>query len=191
MPHVTDIPILAPEPSARQRMAKFVKERLGGTTHCVVLFPGGTQLLNHWPVAHFTALARKLSSEGVGVCVIGGRTEVNAARQIVEYAGNGVCDLADRLPMPDVIGLLSLVSAYVGNSSGPTHVAAALGTPCVALYRRNDAQRFSPRGPGRIRVLHSAVECISCERAGSGHHTCMAALAPEIVFEAVREAIRS
>lgn len=191
VPHITDTPTLAPEHSAVQRMVKFFKERLVGTTPCVVLFPGGTQLANHWPVEHYAALARKLHGEGLGVCVIGGRTEVNAARRIVENVGNGVCNLADRLSMQDVMGLLSLVSAYVGNASGPTHVAAALGTPCVALYRRNDTKRFSPRGPGRIRVLHSAVECIPCERTGSGRHTCMAALAPEMVFEAVLESIRS
>jgi len=54
-----------------------------------------------------------------------------------------------------VVALSAGAAAYVGNDSGPTHLAAALGTPTVAIFGPTDPVQFAPRGRS-VRVIHAA-----------------------------------
>jgi len=51
-----------------------------------------------------------------------------------------------------VAGLLRRAALYVGNDSGITHMAAAVGVPVVALFGPTDPARWAPQG-GRVEVL--------------------------------------
>jgi len=188
-PCATRAPSLAPSGEAVRHVTTMVQQRFVDAKRFVALFPGGTLPEKHWPVARYSELAGRLSRQGFGVCVIGGKAEVEDAQQIAEAAGTNGSNLAGSLSLPDLVALLSMASAYVGNDSGPTHVAAAVGIPCVALFGPVDVERFRPRGSGPIRVLRSEAECVPCRLAIVGHHTCMGALSLEAVWEAVLEII--
>lgn len=54
----------------------------------------------------------------------------------------------------ELAGFLSVCEAYVGNDSGVTHLAAALGIPVVALYGPTDPETWGARGP-RVTILRS------------------------------------
>ncbi len=49
---------------------------------------------------------------------------------------------------------MSAASHYIGNDSGITHLAAALGTPTLALFGPTDPAQWAPRGP-HVRILHT------------------------------------
>ena len=49
---------------------------------------------------------------------------------------------------------LASARAYIGNDSGVTHLAAAVGTPLVAIFCTTDAMVWGPRGRGAVRILH-------------------------------------
>jgi len=184
---LVNVPSVSPDGDLVMQMSLLLKKQFPSVTQVVAIFPGGTQAVNRWAVTNYGTLAMMLSQEGLGVCVLGGQAEEHAARKIVEMAGKNAVSLAGHLSLEEVMALLSVVSIYVGNSSGPTHLAAALGIPCIGLFRAGDVHRFRPRGPGLIRVLHSRVECTACKGINKGRHICLETLPIEVVFKALMD----
>ncbi|MCK5597114.1 MAG: glycosyltransferase family 9 protein, partial [Candidatus Eisenbacteria sp.] len=60
-------------------------------------------------------------------------------------------------------GVASLASAFVGNDSGPLHIAASQGTPVVALFGPSTPERYAPRG-SVLRVLWTHPPCSPCSQ---------------------------
>jgi len=126
-----------------------------------------------WPVGRFVRLAGGLAVPTV--FLVG---PVERERLAVEATDSlrGAGVLLDGLPLADLAGVLAAAVAYVGNDSGPTHLAAAVGTPVVALFGRSDPLQFAPRThPG------GAVEVV--------RHESLSALPVALVDRAVRRAL--
>jgi ADP-heptose:LPS heptosyltransferase len=139
----------------------------------VVLNPGAGRADKRWPVAHFAALARKLTQDaGAHVLVTWGPGEEAAARAIVAGAAATLAPPTDLEALP---ALLRRASVMVAADTGPLHMAVALGTPCVGLYGPTSAARNGPYGPGH--------------RALSSPDGMMRSLSPAAVLAAVVEAL--
>jgi heptosyltransferase I len=108
------------------------------------------------------------------VLVTWGPGEEGPARAIVAASAGAV--LAPPTDLDALLALLRRASVVVAADTGPLHMAAALGTPCVGLYGPTAAERNGPYGAGH-RTLASPDGT-------------MAALAPAPVLAAVREALR-
>lgn len=126
----------------------------------VVLNPGAGRADKRWPVERFCALAGRLADEkAVTVLVAWGPGEEPLARAIVEGVGPPRALLAPPTDVAELVALLRRAGATVSGDSGPLHLAAAVGSPCVGLYRPsattwNDAGRNGPWGT-RHRVVQS------------------------------------
>jgi lipopolysaccharide heptosyltransferase I len=141
----------------------------------VVLNPGAGRADKRWPVEHFAVLARRLAlEENAQVLVVWGPGEDAAARAIV--GGAGVATLAPPTDLDALLALLRRASVVVAADTGPLHLAAALGTPCVGLYGPTSADRNGPYGQGH-RTLASPDGTLR-------------AVTPERVLAAVVEALR-
>jgi heptosyltransferase III len=140
----------------------------------VAIHPGSGSATKNWPVAGFLGLARRLLGDAVAqpVFVVGEADDREAAQLRKEAPGVTVIEGLD---LPHVAGILSNCRAFVGNDSGITHLAAAVGLPVVALFGPSDPARWGPRGP-RVRIL----------RAPGG---ALEALQESDVWEAVRAAL--
>jgi len=122
----------------------------------VVLNPGAGRADKTWPVAAFAALARRLRAEAAArVLVVWGPGEEAAARAIVDLAGPEAARAAPPTDLYELLAVLRRASVLVAADTGPLHLAAALGTPCVGLYGPTRAARNGPWGPGH-RVLEGA-----------------------------------
>jgi heptosyltransferase-1 len=140
----------------------------------VVLNPGAGGEAKRWPLAHFATLARHLAHRAdARVLVTWGPGEESAARTIVAGAESAV--LAPPTDLAALLALLRRASLVVAADTGPLHMAAALGTPCVGLYGPTSAVRNGPYGPGH--------------RALSSPDRTMAALSPASVLAAAAEAL--
>jgi ADP-heptose:LPS heptosyltransferase len=140
----------------------------------VVLNPGAGRAAKQWPLTHFTTLARRLAHEAdARVLVTWGPGEEPAARTIVAGAESAV--LAPPTDLDALLALLRRTSVVVAADTGPLHMAAALGTPCVGLYGPTSAVRNGPYGSGH--------------RALSSPDGSMAALSPASVLAAAVEAL--
>ena len=158
-------------PDAERRMEEFLDEQ-GITRHdtLVAFNPGASRQDKRWPISHMRALAERLGAEpGVRVLLLWGPDEVHMARQI----GAGLSTKAILAPPTDLDELTALLrrsALLVANDTGPLHLAAALGTPCLGLYGPTPARRNRPYGP-------------SCRGLQSPDGT-MAGLEPAIVVDA-------
>ncbi len=100
-----------------------------------------------WPPMHYAALARQLAAQGIGSVAIGTKHDAAAVQAIVAEAGD-VVDLSCRTSLPEVAALARHAVCVVGNDTGPTHLAAAVGAQTVALMSDQvNPVWSSPRGP--------------------------------------------
>ncbi|MGH7311967.1 MAG: lipopolysaccharide heptosyltransferase I [Candidatus Rokuibacteriota bacterium] len=121
----------------------------------VVLNPGAGRPSKRWPVERFRALAAQLAGEvGAHVLVVWGPGEEALARTIAAPPSSRVV-LGPPTTLAQLIGVLRRASLLVAADTGPLHLAAALGTPCLGLYGPTDPSRNGPYGPGH-RTLRGA-----------------------------------
>jgi ADP-heptose:LPS heptosyltransferase len=78
-------------------------------------------------------------------------------------AAERAVDLAGRLTLPGLVGVLERADLFVGNDSGPRHIAEAVGTPTVGVFTRANLVDVAPLFRARHRVLVSwASRCEVC-----------------------------
>jgi hypothetical protein len=136
-------PVLTPTPAELDRGAALVGGgSSGGDGRPVVaIHPGASDPRRRWPADRFGRLAARLAHHGVRVVVVGEGEDVALADHIVSVArehvprrASLVSSLAGRLDLSDLVGVLASVDAFVGNDSGPRHVAEAVGTATSAVF---------------------------------------------------------
>jgi ADP-heptose:LPS heptosyltransferase len=146
----------------RTEAAKQLKESgLGPGGRYVVIHPGAGAEAKRWPLDNYLALAGLLGR----VVFMLGPAEVERWKAGHVAAVRGAYATLTCAELEVVAVVLSGASAYVGNDSGVTHLAAALGTPTVALFGAGGARNFAPCGPA-VRVLEAKrIESITVEQA--------------------------
>jgi ADP-heptose:LPS heptosyltransferase len=124
----------------------------GDTTAVPVLHPGSGSRHKCWPAERFLDLAHRLAGEGRRPRIVVGDVEEDLWKppEIDAFAAAG------ELQRPtDLLGLLASyrgAGIFVGNDSGPGHLAGILGLPTLVLFGPTDPVRWRPLGP-RVRVL--------------------------------------
>jgi heptosyltransferase-1 len=163
----------------------WAAELVGERRACVLAASAGWGA-KQWPLANYAELARKLRERGFAVLANASRKEDATANALVEQSGGAaemvVCNVAG------LTALLRRTALLVGGDSGPTHLAAALGIPLVALYGPTNPARNGPWGPGRIRVLRDAASVTTHKRVKETEAG-LARIGVETVTEAVREIV--
>ena len=170
-----------------------------------VVSPGTVWRTKHWPPRHFAAAVRRLGSERNLPVVIAwageeerrlaeeivaraGEEERRAAEEIVAVAGNA-CRvlLAPPTDLRELATLLRRAALFLGCDSGPAHLAAALGVPCVSVFGPTDPARNGPYGPRSAAVqLDQPLDCQPCWRrtCSRGDFACMERLDADRVVAA-------
>lgn len=145
-----------------------------------------------WPLAHFAAVVDELDRAGVGpVVIIGGADEREDAVRLASLTKTRFVDLTGAVPLGRLPALLSMAKLLLTNDSGPMHIAAAVGTPVVALFGPTSAVRTGPYGDGH-RVLTAAVPCRPCYSRVCRHPVemeCLRAISPEEAVKAVCQSL--
>lgn len=143
-----------------------------------------------WPLEYFARTADALHKEGLGrVVLFGGPDEQARAETVKSLMRSPPADLTGQIRLGLLPALLKTASLLVTNDSGPMHVAAALGTPVVALFGPTSPRKTGPYGR-RHRVLVSGIPCSPCFSRRCRNEVqldCLRRLSPEMVLEAVRE----
>ena len=110
----------------------------------VLLHPGSGGSRKRWPLNSYLALAEQLCADGFSCTIICGPLEIDAASQT---------RLTSKVPLirqdslSDLIALTACADLFVGNDSGPAHVAAAVGTPTIALFGPTNPAIWRPLAP--------------------------------------------
>ncbi len=149
----------APTPLPSEPWADTWADAEAGSGRLALLAAGAGWAAKQWPTARFAALARALKGEGFDVAVTAPRKDNETALRVVAESSGSA-----RLAVSNISGLIALTrraALVIGGDSGPSHLAAALGVPLVALFGPTDPARNGPWGPGPIRVLRDPTSVTS------------------------------
>jgi heptosyltransferase-2 len=165
-----------------------------GRQGLVVFAPGAAYgTAKRWLPEYVARVASDLAGRERAHCVlVGSRADTAVTREVLARADADrrphIADLAGETTVAALAGVLSLARACVANDSGAMHLAAALGTPLVAIFgptRESDAAPLTRAG-GRAEVLVNPVHCRPCMlRDCPTDHRCMAGLPPDRVYAAL------
>ena len=117
-----------------------------------------------WPIERYSELARRLAARGVMVAIVGGPAERDIGAAI-NRAEPKAKNIVSRTDLFQLAALAERAAAAVGDDSGPMHVAAAAGAPCVVLYSsEHETALVAPRGrAGVLKLLAPQVEELPVE----------------------------
>lgn len=145
-----------------------------------------------WPAEYFAQTADSLARDGLGPIVfIGGRSEQTDSARVRSFMRTPSVDFTGQTEVGLLPTLLRQAAALVTNDSGPMHIAAAVGTPVVALFGPTDPIRTGPYGGGHSVLTHD-VPCRPCLSRRCRHAVslaCLSGVTPEQVVQAVRERV--
>jgi len=143
-------------------------------------------------VSHWATLIRQLQRDGRHVGLLGAppkqsKTRYHAGEIDTAVISAGALDLRGRLNLPQVAGALARVPAFVTVDNGLMHMAAAVGTPTVALFGGSPRRIWAPR-VSSVQVLEPPEPCLLCEENRFRNadcllpvHQCLPSITPERV----------
>ena len=159
----------------------------------VCIHPASGTEMRQWPPIQFAALANMLIQlEDVTIAVIGGPDELEIATGVIEgiKRQDRVVSLVGKLKLQELPCFIESCALFVGNNSGPKHIAAALGVPTIGIHSGVvDPNEWGPLGAIALAVKRD-VSCAPCYLAKREdcHRdlACLKGLAPVDVLSACR-----
>lgn len=151
---------LAIYPAARAPVLRLIP---APTEPFTAIHAGSGSAKKNWPTENYIALARALRSgerertdQRGGECertvfILG---EADAAAEEILRRELPHAEIWKQIPLPDLAARLTNATQFIGNDSGITHLAAALGLPTLALFGPTDPAHWAPRGP-RVQILRA------------------------------------
>lgn len=158
-----------------------------GTGSYVCVHPGSQLPSRRWHGERFAAVADALARDGLQVVMTGTAGEADIVASVIAAMRERGVDLAGRTSLGALGALVDGARLVISNDTGIRHVAAARGTPCVAVACGSDVRRWGARG-ARERLVFAHVECRPCAHAVCPvGHGCASAVTSDAVVAAARE----
>jgi len=149
-----------------------------------------------WGNENYTELVKRIVTQwGYRVVLIGTGDDKRAGDKISEAAGEReVKNLAGKTNLREAAAVLSRAKFFVGNDSGPAHLAAAVGVPIVVLSGADDPGSTSPMAKVKRLIYLEELECISCVKnrcplKGEQNMQCMKGITVDLVVQQIEEII--
>ncbi len=132
----------------------------------VAVHPGATDPRRRWLPRRLGELGAALDALGARIVLLGGSGDaplVDEIRAGLGAAAGRAVDLSGRLSVGGLVGVLESADLFIGNDSGPRHLAEAVGTATVGVFTRANLVDVSPLFRARHRVLVSwQSRCVVC-----------------------------
>jgi ADP-heptose:LPS heptosyltransferase len=147
IPIPPQLPTLLPTAQDQESWHEFAQSvALAPGEPFACVHPGGGRDEKCWPEDRFAALTLRLRRNGLRSVLVGGRPDLARAGRILVDSAPGTLDATGRLPLGALLAGFSRCSVFVGNDSGPAHLAAAVGAPAVVLFGPTDPGEWAPLG---------------------------------------------
>ncbi len=158
----------------------------------VCIHPGAGNEMKQWPAAHFATLIDLLVQEALHVVLIGGPAEAEITAKIAASVQDptAVRSVVGELDLHVLPGLLAHCVLFVGNDSGPKHIAAAVGIPTIGIHSGTvDPAEWGPMGEQAV-AISRRMTCSPCYLNRPGdcvrELACIRQIEPGAVFSLCR-----
>ncbi len=142
-----------------------------------------------WEDEKFAELCDRIRQElGIGIILTG--SDAGPLERIRGQMKTEAVNLGGRTTLRELACLYSQATLLVTTDSGPMHLAAAMGTPVVALFGPTNPARTGPYGPGH-RVIRRALSCAPCLRKRCDNPRCMTEISVKEVFDELKKVLRT
>ena len=164
----------------------------------VAVHPGAGNITKQWPTEHFSALIDLLMERhDVNVMLVGGPDEVEIAGTLLETGlyPDRMATMAGRTKLVDLPRLLKHCVLYIGNDSGPKHIASAIGIATIGIHSGVvDPVEWGPIGVNAV-ALRRNMTCSPCYLANAEDCpralACLRFLEPNLVYETAELMLKS
>lgn len=150
-----------------------------------IIHPCATKDYKQWPIEFFSRVADHFNQREINVVITGAsdfdKQTIGQLESLCEFP---LLALHNRLSLSQFIALMKGAICFIGNDTGPTHLAAACNIPTLALFGPTNEALWGPLGSS-TRVLRSSIPCeATClRRKCSVGYRCMQTLSPQTVIE--------
>jgi ADP-heptose:LPS heptosyltransferase len=158
----------------------------------ICIHPGAGRKFRQWTSEGFIDLADWLSSGGFQVVFVGGKGDLDKINEITTRLKHHAFNMGGMLSLGELVALFKISRLFIGNDSGPLHIASAVGTiPVVGLFFRPTADRTWYPFTRESVVLRGDAGCKECVGNSCTGLECTKKLSPEKVKDAVEKIITS
>jgi 3-deoxy-D-manno-octulosonic-acid transferase/heptosyltransferase-1 len=182
---VFDLPMSPADWVAARYLIGNPGETLNGPV--IVVHPIAKWETKLWDNRKFSRLCETLIQKyHARVVLTGGQSDGQTMREIQTGMGERVVNLAGKTSLMTLAALFEMADCVISTDTGPMHLAAAVGTPVVALFGPTASWRTGPFGPNH-QVIQAGLECSPCFKRQCQHVECMAQISVESVLEGVEK----
>jgi lipopolysaccharide heptosyltransferase I len=185
LPKTFRVPLRAEEVDAARRTLDDLPRPV------IAVAVGAKWLTKRWPAAHFAEILNRAHAHFGGSCAfLGSGDDAALSRDVAARLRGPALDLTGATALPRLAAVLSLADAVVGNDTGPLHLAAALGRPCVAPYL---CTRVALHGPysQASNCVETTVACGGSYLKKCGNMVCMPELTPDRLWPKLAETLET
>jgi heptosyltransferase III len=127
--------IQVPDENISSVRTKLIAAGVSGSERLVVVHAGSGGSSRDWSFQKFSELGKKIVNiSGIKVILTGGKDEKSLVRDLQKTIGPGAIDMSGALSLVEYAGISKLASLFIGNSTGPLHIAAAVGTNVIGFF---------------------------------------------------------
>lgn len=171
--------------------AYYLLQEFDKNSLVVAVHPGANVDFKSWSSDSFIEIGKFLvKTKGCSVAVLGtpGSEEV-VAKKLVEGIGSNAVNLAGKTPVRVLLALLKSSHLFIGNDSGPIHLAATAGCPTVAVFGATNPYRFGPYLPEDLKrvVVSPGFSLDVVGEAREKGRELLDAISVEMVIKAIDE----
>jgi heptosyltransferase-3 len=194
-PHASEKQLTYPvTEAARRRVSLVLADHAVAAQGYIVLHPTSRWMFKSWSISGFAQVMRLLAAQSVTPVLVSGPDpkEQHYAETIYTESHHAGINLSGRLTLPELAALIAGARAFIGLDSVAMHIAAAVDTPCVALFGPTNEKTW---GPWQVphRIISADFTCRPCGLDGCGNgkiSDCLQALSADRIIKAVKEIMR-
>lgn len=174
-----------PVPDAPVFPVDFPPYEVTGGGPRVALAPCSRWPTKNWPVESFAAAGRIIrENAGASLYLVGGPEDSEVCELLAKRLPDAH-NLCGKTSLPQLGGLLGAMDLAVTVDTGPMHIAAAAGTPVLAVFGATDPSRTGPYGPHHRVLMADGPDCSPCFSRSCHRHdlACLQGISPDHVAE--------
>ncbi|MEF9438617.1 MAG: glycosyltransferase family 9 protein [Candidatus Mariimomonas ferrooxydans] len=183
------------DPEASKEAHEFLKAgRTETLNDYIVIHPGARYEYMKWSADGFAEVADMLSDAfGFTTVLVGTKQEEALCERVSSLMKTAVVNAAGRTGLPELTALIAASRLFIGNSSGPMHIAAALGVPVVGIFGNiHPLDCHLEWGPWTERkaIVSAHLNCDECRPDECEHLNCMAGITPSMVYDVAQRLLK-